>query len=97
MLTWVQERLPIDSPARAPMDSIFRKSLRVGLFSICRLRFYRRRFRFKGFKFGVVRVMAMNAKKVGPFPSLERADPFPVNTGLPVAIDIPMTLAAKPV
>jgi len=55
------------------------------------------RFWFDGFEFGIMGVVTIDAKEIGPFPPLEKADSFPVNPGLPVAVDIPMALPAKPV
>jgi len=44
-----------------------------------------------------VRVMATYAKEIGPLPFLEVANPFSVNAGLPVAVNITVALTAKPV
>jgi hypothetical protein len=41
--------------------------------------------------------MAIDAQKIGPFPALKVANPFAVNPGLPVFINIAMALTAKPV
>ncbi|OGP84157.1 MAG: hypothetical protein A2V87_04640 [Deltaproteobacteria bacterium RBG_16_58_17] len=60
-------------------------------------RSYRWWFRFYGFEFGIMRVVTIYAKEIGPFPSLEIANSFPMNSCLPVVVNIPMALPAKPV
>jgi hypothetical protein len=50
------------------------------------------------FKFRLMRVVAVGTKIVSSFPGAGKvARPFPVNTRLPVSVDIPVTFAAKPV
>lgn len=41
--------------------------------------------------------MAIDAQKIGPFPAFKVANPFAVDPGLPVFINVAMTLTAKPV
>jgi hypothetical protein len=42
-------------------------------------------------------IVTIYAKEIDPFPSLEIADPFTVDTNFPVAIDITVALSAKQV
>ena len=42
-------------------------------------------------------IVTIYAKKIDPFPSLEIADPFAVDTDFPVTIDIAVALSAKQV
>jgi hypothetical protein len=42
-------------------------------------------------------IVTIYAKEIDPFPALEIADPFPVDTNFPVTIDIAVALSAKQV
>jgi hypothetical protein len=80
------------------MDIIFMKSLLVcDLSSISPFRSGWRRFRFQGFEFGVMGIVTIHAEEIDPFPPLEIADPFAVDTDFPVTIDIAVALPAKQV
>jgi hypothetical protein len=82
----------------APTDIIFMKSLRVcDLSSISPFRSGWWWLRFQGFEFGVMGIVAIYAEEIDPFPSLEIADPFAVDTEFPVTIDIAVALSAKQV
>ena len=41
--------------------------------------------------------MAINTKEIGPLAPFEVADPFTVDAGLPITVNIAVTLAAKAV
>jgi hypothetical protein len=80
------------------MDIIFMKSLLVcDLSSMCPFRSGWWWFRFQGFEFGVMGIVTIYAKEIDPFPALEIADPFAVDTNFPVTIDIAVALSAKQV
>jgi hypothetical protein len=80
------------------MDIIFMKSLLVcDLSSMSPFRSGWWWFRFQGLEFGVMGIVAIYAKEIDPFPSLEIADPFAVDSDFPVTIDISVALSAKQV
>jgi hypothetical protein len=59
--------------------------------------FERRELGFYGFEFGFMRVVAVSAEEVSSLPSEKISDPFPVNAGFPVSVDISVTFPAEPV
>jgi hypothetical protein len=94
----VHDELPRESANMAPMDIIFMKSLLVcDLSSMFPFRFGWRWFRFQRLEFWVMGIVTIYAKEIDPFPSLEIADPFAVDTDFPVPIDIAVALSAKQV
>ena len=95
---WVQDRLPRERPANAPMESIFMKSLRVVYFPYCASGRIGGGSGLRGLNFGIVGIMAVYAEEVGPFARpLKKPTLFAVDPGLPVAIDVAVALAAEPV
>jgi hypothetical protein len=89
----------MERPANAVHETFRINSLRVKRLSpIFLFRWFEwGGFRFYGFEFRLMGVMAVSAEKVGSFATHKVSYPFPMDACLPISVDVSVTFAAEPV